>query len=50
MSSCVLAVPMVVSVPRCIKCLVVGDIIDSLDAVGLLPLQNHLWFLMLLQL
>ena len=31
---------MVVSVPRCIKCLVVGDMIDNLDAVGLLPVTK----------
>ena len=40
MSSCVLAVPMVVSVPKCIRCLVVGDISVSLDAVGLLLVKK----------
>ena len=34
------AVPIVVSVPKCIRCLVVGDIIDNLDAVGLLLVKK----------
>ena len=40
MSSCVLAVPIVVSVPKCIKCLVVGDISVALEAVGLLEVEK----------
>ena len=39
-SSWVVAVPTVVSVPKCIKCLVVGDIKVNLDAVGLLPVAK----------
>jgi len=36
----VLVVPIVVSVPKCIKCLVVGDISVALDAVGLLEVEK----------
>ena len=39
-SSCVVVVPIVVSVPKCIKCLVVGDINVALDAVGLLEVEK----------
>ena len=39
-SSCVDGVPIVVSVPKCIKCLVVGDIRVILDAVGLLLVEK----------
>ena len=35
-SSCDVVSPVIVSVPKCIKCLVVGDTIVNLDAVGLL--------------
>ena len=40
MSSCVLVVPIVVSVPKCNRCLVVGDINVALDAVGLLEVEK----------
>ena len=33
-------VPIVVSVPKCIKCLVVGDISVALEAVGLLEVEK----------
>ena len=40
MSSCVDVVPIVVSVPKCIKCLVVGDMSVIRDAVGLLLVEK----------
>src|SRR6056300_1735234 len=40
MSSCVDVSPIVVSVPRCIKCLVVGETSVTLEAVGLFVVSN----------
>src|SRR6056300_1009726 len=40
MSSCVDVSPIVVSVPKCIKCLVVGETSVTLLAVGLLVVSN----------